>query len=136
MDYPQQARVCKEKRMPGPERSKLGELTPRRSEREPFMNPTLIILGIQATLRAAQAGADLYREHARDRKVFLPNLELPEGARDEQLHLFLKKNPQLARSHPNWPSFGTMWTKSSKQLIRSSSTQLTRSCYNTRLSSS
>jgi hypothetical protein len=64
------------------------------------MNPTLIILGIQATLRAAQAGADLYREHARDRKVFLPNLELPEGARDEQLHLFLKKNPQLARSHP------------------------------------
>jgi hypothetical protein len=65
------------------------------------MNPTLIILGIQATLRAAQAGADLYREHARDRKVFLPNLELPDGSRDEQLYLFLKKNPQLASSHPD-----------------------------------
>ena len=101
MDYPAaSAGYAKRKGCLVPNEASLGELTPRRSEREPFMNPTLIILGIQATLRAAQAGADLYREHARDRKVFLPNLELPEGARDEQLHLFLKKNPQLARSHP------------------------------------
>jgi hypothetical protein len=66
----------------------------------PFMNSTLIIFGIQATLRAAQAGADLYREHARDRKVFLPNLELPEGSTQEQLTLLLQNDPQLAKSIP------------------------------------
>lgn len=60
------------------------------------MNPTLLIFGIQATLRAAQAGADLYGEHARDRKVFLPNLELPDGSRPEQLLQFLKENQQIA----------------------------------------
>jgi len=30
-------------------------------------------------LRAAQAVADLYGEHACDRKVFLPNLEFPDA---------------------------------------------------------
>ena len=60
------------------------------------MNPTLLIFGIQATLRAAQAGADLYGEHARDRKVFLPNLELPEASRRGQLIQFLKDNPDIA----------------------------------------
>lgn len=54
------------------------------------MNPTLLIFGIQVTLRAAQAGADRYGEHARDRKVFLPNLELPDGSRPEQLLQFFK----------------------------------------------
>jgi hypothetical protein len=62
------------------------------------MNPTLLIFGIQATLRAAQAGADLYGEHARDRKVFLPNLELPKGSRSKQLLQFLIENPQIAGS--------------------------------------
>jgi hypothetical protein len=62
------------------------------------MDPTLLIFGIQATLRAAQAGADLYREHARDRKVFLPSLELPTGSRSVQLQQFLTDNPQLASS--------------------------------------
>jgi hypothetical protein len=65
------------------------------------MDPTLIILGIQATLRAAQAGADLYGEHARDHKVFLPNLKLPGGSREEQLILFLKdKPPNIAPGNP------------------------------------
>jgi hypothetical protein len=59
------------------------------------MNHALIIFGIQATLRAAQAGADLYREHARDRKIFLPNLDLPEGSQSDQLFLFLKENRKL-----------------------------------------
>ena len=64
------------------------------------MDPTLLIFGIQATLRAAQAGADLYGEHARDRKIFLPNLELPTGSRTVQLQRFLTDNPQLASSTP------------------------------------
>jgi hypothetical protein len=64
------------------------------------MDPTLLVFGIQATLRAAQAGADLYGEHARDRKVFLPNLELPEGSRSVQLVRFLSGNPQFAGSTP------------------------------------
>ncbi len=59
------------------------------------MNHALIIFGIQATLRAAQAGADLYGEHARDRKVFLPNLKLPEDSRSDILYLFLKDNKDL-----------------------------------------
>ena len=59
------------------------------------MNATLLVYGIQATLRAAQAGADLFGEHARDRKVFLPNLELPEASRRGQLILFLKDNPEI-----------------------------------------
>lgn len=64
------------------------------------MSTQLIVFGIQAALRAAQAGADLYREHARDRKVFLPDLELPEGTRSVQLLRFLIENPGLAGSDP------------------------------------
>jgi len=59
------------------------------------MNHALIIFGIQATLRAAQAGADLYGEHARDRKVFLPNLKLPEDSRSDILYSFLRDNKHL-----------------------------------------
>jgi hypothetical protein len=77
------------------------------------MDPTLLIFGIQATLRAAQAGADLYREHARDRKVFLPNLELPKGSRSVQLQHFLRTNPQLVNSTPGLSS---IWDDEHKEL--------------------
>lgn len=77
------------------------------------MNPTLLIFGIQATLRAAQAGADLYGEHARDRKVFLPNLELPEGSRAEQLLRFLKENPQVASTNRD---LSDIWDEEHKEL--------------------
>ncbi|MFH1982732.1 MAG: hypothetical protein ABIL58_12890 [Pseudomonadota bacterium] len=77
------------------------------------MNPALIVFGIQASLRAAQAGADLYGEHARDRKVFLPNLELPPGSRSVQLHQFLMENQQLAASDPE---FAAMWDSTHREL--------------------
>ena len=77
------------------------------------MNPTILIFGIQATLRAAQAGADLYGEHARDRKVFLPNLELPEGSRAEQLLRFLKENPQVAGTNRD---LSDLWDEDHKEL--------------------
>lgn len=64
------------------------------------MNHALIIFGIQATLRAAQAGAKLYGEHARDRKVFLPNLDLPEDSRADILYSFLKDNKHLVGTTP------------------------------------
>ena len=77
------------------------------------MDPTLLIFGIQAALRAAQAGADLYGEHARDRKVFLPNLELPTGSRSVQLQQFLTDNPQLASSTPE---LSVIWDDEQKEL--------------------
>lgn len=77
------------------------------------MNPTLIISGIQATLRAAQAGAQLYGEHARDRKVFLPDLELPEGSRAAQLVVFLKDKPQLAGTAS---AFSAIWDAENREL--------------------
>ena len=77
------------------------------------MDPTLLIFGIQATLRAAQAGADLYGEHARDRKVFLPNLELPEGSPPEQLLQFLKDNPNLV---PANDEFIDIWDDEHQEL--------------------
>jgi len=77
------------------------------------MNPTLIISGIQATLRAAQAGAQLYGEHARDRKVFLPDLELPEGSRAAQLVVFLKDKPQLAGAAS---AFSALWDAENREL--------------------
>ena len=77
------------------------------------MDPTLLIFGIQATLRAAQAGADLYGEHARDRKVFLPNLELPEGSPPEQLLQFLIENPNLV---PANQEFLDIWDDEHREL--------------------
>lgn len=56
------------------------------------MNMTLIVAGVQATLRAAQAGADMYSEHSRDRAVFLPTLELPPASRFQQLEDFFIEN--------------------------------------------
>ncbi|MBN2428784.1 MAG: hypothetical protein JXK94_10645 [Deltaproteobacteria bacterium] len=64
------------------------------------MDPVILAFGIQATLRAAQAGANLYGEQARDRKIFLPDLELPTGSRPVQLAQFLTENAQLASSAP------------------------------------
>ncbi|MFX0201227.1 MAG: hypothetical protein ACFFCW_34350, partial [Candidatus Hodarchaeota archaeon] len=76
------------------------------------MDPKLLIFGIQATLRAAQAGADLYGEHARDRKVFLPNLELPPGSRSVQVQQFLSNNPQLISSF----KLSEIWDEENKRL--------------------
>jgi hypothetical protein len=89
------------------------------------MNPTLLIFGIQATLRAAQAGADLYGEHARDRKVFLPNLELPNGSRPEQLLQFLKENPQIASTKHE---LSDIWDVEHKEL-RSTKPELVDAAY-------
>jgi len=89
------------------------------------MNPTLIISGIQATLRAAQAGAQLYGEHARDRKVFLPDLELPEGSRAAQLVVFLKDKPQLAETSS---AFSDIWDAENKEL-RSTKSELVDAAY-------
>lgn len=77
------------------------------------MNQALIIFGIQATLRAAQAGADLYGEHARDRKVFLPNLNLPEDSRADTLYLFLKNNKSLIGTTP---IYATVWNETIQAL--------------------
>lgn len=77
------------------------------------MNPTLLIFGIKATLRAAQAGADLYGEYARDRKVFLPNLELPEASRRGQLIQFLKDNPEFVRNNQE---LSKIWDEENKEL--------------------
>lgn len=89
------------------------------------MNPTLIISGIQATLRAAQAGAPLYGEHARDRKVFLPDLELPEGSRAAQLVVFLKDKPQLAETSS---AFSDIWDAENREL-RSTRSELVDAAY-------
>ena len=66
------------------------------------MDPVILAFGIQATLRAAQAGANLYGEQARDRKIFLPDLELPTGSRPVQLAQFLTENSQLASQCPDF----------------------------------
>jgi hypothetical protein len=77
------------------------------------MDPALLVFGIQATLRAAQAGADLYAEHARDRKIFLPDLELPPGTRPVQLARFLSGNPDLAAATP---AFVRIWDSENQEL--------------------
>ncbi|RKZ70614.1 MAG: hypothetical protein DRQ44_00045 [Gammaproteobacteria bacterium] len=78
------------------------------------MSTQLIIAGIQATLRAAQAGADLYSEHSRDRQVFLPNLELPPGSKNSQLREFFMENRPLATSQPE---FSVLWDKQNEILV-------------------
>lgn len=77
------------------------------------MNQALIVFGIQSTLRAAQAGADLYGEHARDRRVFLPNLELPEGSRSSQLLQFLTENPLTGNENRE---YSDVWDSTQKEL--------------------
>ena len=77
------------------------------------MNHTLIIFGIQATLRAAQTGADLYKEHARDRNVFLPNLKLPDDSRFDILYSFLKNNKHYTQTEPE---FSKIWNEEIQNL--------------------
>lgn len=89
------------------------------------MNHALVVFGIQATLRAAQVGADLYREHARDRKVFLPNLDLPEGSQSDQLFLFLKENRQLIGTTK---AFSDIWNEQ-HQLISTDDKKLIDDAY-------
>lgn len=89
------------------------------------MDPKLLIFGIQATLRAAQAGADLYGEHARDRKVFLPNLELPAGSKSVQLQQFLTENQQLAS---NTFGLSEIWDDENK-LLKTSKPEIIEAAY-------
>ncbi len=77
------------------------------------MNHALIIFGIQATLRAAQAGADLYGEHARDRKIFLPNLKLPEDSMVDNLYSFLRDNKELIGKTD---AFSKVWNENTQAL--------------------
>ncbi|MCD4742211.1 MAG: hypothetical protein K8R67_07015 [Desulfobacteraceae bacterium] len=77
------------------------------------MNPALLVFGIKATLRAAQAGADLYGEHSRDRKIFLPDLKLPKGTRSVQLQQFLTENFQLIN---DIPELAAIWDDNDKIL--------------------
>ncbi len=78
------------------------------------MSTELIIAGIKATLRAAQAGADLYSEHARDRAVFLPDIDLPTGSERSKLREFLLEKPDLI---PTTPEFNAVWDDQDKVLI-------------------
>ena len=89
------------------------------------MDPKLLIFGIQATLRAAQAGADLYGEHARDRKVFLPNLELPAGSKSVQLQQFLTENQQLAS---NTSGLSEIWDDENK-LLKTTKPEIIETAY-------
>jgi hypothetical protein len=65
------------------------------------MTQDLIILGIQATLRAAQAGADLFSEHAKDRKILLTKHNLSDGPKSVQLQIFLTENSPNKEEFPN-----------------------------------
>ena len=53
------------------------------------MDMILVSTGVRAVMRAAQSGAVLYAEHARDRAVFLPSVQLPEATLKDQLQTFL-----------------------------------------------
>ena len=77
------------------------------------MEAALIVLGIQSTLRAVRAGAVLYGEHARDRNVFLPDIELPGKSMEEQLYLNLKANPSVADADPQ---LSAIWDKHKHRL--------------------
>jgi hypothetical protein len=93
------------------------------------MDPTLIILGIQATLRAAQAGAEFYHEHALNRNVFLPNLELPPGTRYVQLNRYLNENPSIADADPQLSS---IWDKKN-QVLKSDKPEVIDAAYSVML---
>lgn len=89
------------------------------------MNHTLIIYGIQAVLRAAQAGADLYAEHARDRNVFLPDINLSPDTKETQLRQFLDAHPDIAEKTPG---IAGLWDKETGFFISSDSSQLDAAC--------
>jgi hypothetical protein len=70
------------------------------------MDVALIISGIRAVLRAAQSGAVLYAEHARDRAIFLPRVQLPELTIRTQLDMYLRENVALQQVDV----FDEIWT--------------------------
>jgi len=69
------------------------------------MDVALISSGIRAVMRAAQSGAVLYAEHARDRAIFLPSVQLPELTIRSQLDMYLRENNELQEIEP----FSTIW---------------------------
>lgn len=77
------------------------------------MEPSIVIWGIKATLRAAQAGANLYGEHARDRKIYLPDLKLPPGAIPDQVSVFLDENRDVI---DQYPALAACWDEVNKTL--------------------
>lgn len=89
------------------------------------MNHTLIIYGIQAALRAAQAGADLSGEHSRDRKIFLPGIKLSADTKETQLRQFLDEHPDIAE---NTPGIAELWDKETRLFMSSDPYEIDTAC--------
>ena len=85
----------------------------------------IIVFGIQAALRAAQAGADIYKRHARDRPIFLPDVELPGLSRSGELLSFLMANPGLAASEPELEA---IWDAAHEELTTTAPVLIDSAC--------
>ena len=82
------------------------------------MDISLITSGIQAALRAAQAGIDLYVERAVDKAIFLPDIRLPKATESDLINDFLNQEAYKAwRTKPpfkyGWASDTLTWHQSS-----------------------
>ncbi|WP_262690015.1 hypothetical protein [Kordiimonas aestuarii] len=64
------------------------------------MSLSMIIAGIQAVLRAGQAGVNLYAEHARDRAIFLPDLSWPASSTGETVVAYFRAHPDVIKADP------------------------------------
>ena len=82
------------------------------------MDILLLTAGVKASLRAAQAGIDLYAERAADKAIFLPDIELPPATIADEITRFLNDNPQHKTQPPfasGWSNMPPMWSESDAQ---------------------
>tara|TARA_R110001583_G_C5649957_1_gene408655 strand:- start:467 stop:2269 length:1803 start_codon:yes stop_codon:yes gene_type:complete len=78
------------------------------------MELALIASGIKATMRAAQAGVNLYSEKVRDKPIFLPNIKLAALTKQDEISLFLRNSHHTewqveAPFSSGWSQLGQAW---------------------------
>ncbi len=76
------------------------------------MDSSLIVSGIQAILRAAQAGVDIYTDAKIDRDSYLSNIRIAPQDITESITRYIDQNRQLTKTSPfieGWNKQGGMW---------------------------
>jgi hypothetical protein len=80
------------------------------------MDIALIVSGIRAVMRAAQAGIDIHVEHTVDSPIFLPNIRLPPLAMADTITNFLRNQSEWQSTVPfeaGWHTGLGVWNPTS-----------------------
>lgn len=81
------------------------------------MNPVLIVFGIRAAVRLGRAGAEIYAQRARDRDVYLPDIQPPPPFSPYQLLIDFYGDPANLQRLKADPELVVLWDEAAERPV-------------------